>query len=111
MGFGGTNAFSGGDGDDVFYSQSASDTFTEASGAGSGLDLVVTYHDITLAANIENVVLLAAATSATGNAGDNLISGFPSPNALTLDGGDGNDTIYGSAQQTPSTAASATTCC
>ena len=88
LGFNGTNAFSGGNGDDVFYSHSASDTFTEGSGVGSGLDLVVAYHDITLAANIETLAVLGAATSAIGNAENNQISGFPSTNALNLDGGE-----------------------
>src|SRR6185503_11223201 len=51
-----------------------------------------------LGANVEQLILVGPATSGTGNGLDNLISGFPSSNALTLDGAGGNDIIYGSAQ-------------
>jgi Ca2+-binding RTX toxin-like protein len=96
IGLAGANTLSGGPGDDVYYSSSATDIIIES--AGGGNEVVVSNHDITLSANVERVILQGAATAATGNGDDNLLFGLESSHSLTLDGGGGNDIIYGSQQ-------------
>jgi len=59
---------------------------------------VVAVSIIVLSANIEQLIVQGAATTATGSGGNEIIYGLNSSLGLTLDGGGGNDTIYGSAQ-------------
>jgi len=108
---GGTGAdhMDGGLGDDIYYVNDAGDVAAEAAG---GIDTVLASITHTLSANLENLTLTGlAASTGTGNAGNNLIKGNSGNNILlglaggdtlngnsgddTLDGGDGNDTLDG----------------
>jgi len=82
------NVLTGGAGDDT-YVIDASDTVTEASGAGT--DTVVTGTTYTLGANLENLTISgAAAANGRGNALDNAFLGNAAANVFT--GLTGNDT-------------------
>ncbi|MEQ1694213.1 MAG: peroxidase family protein [Hyphomicrobiaceae bacterium] len=84
-------------GDDVYFVDQSNDVVTEASGAGSGTDQVRASANYTLAANVERLVVEGStATSGTGNSLDNIIDGRSATQGLTLNGGAGNDTIFGS---------------
>jgi Ca2+-binding RTX toxin-like protein len=96
LGFDGTNAMAGGAGDDTYYTASAADSLTEA--AAAGFDIVVASYDIILGANLEQLAVIGAATSGTGNGEDNFMSGANSTNGVTLNGAGGNDFLYGSLQ-------------
>lgn len=100
-GGGGNDVLVGGAGDDTYYVDSA-DTITEGNNAGT--DLVYASANFTLANNVENLTLIGAAISGTGNALNNLILGNVNNNTLTgdagndtLNGGSGNDTLVGGA--------------
>jgi Ca2+-binding RTX toxin-like protein len=88
----GADRLAGGKGDDLYRVDNARDRIAEAAGAGSDTvwSTVATY---TLAANLDNIVLLVAALAAIGNASANQLTG----NALanTLDGKSGADTMQG----------------
>jgi Ca2+-binding RTX toxin-like protein len=89
-----TDAMVGGAGDDTYYVDEALDVVTEVAGEGS--DTVnSTAASYTLGSEVDNLVLLGASVSGTGNTGANAITG----NALanTLSGGDGADTLLGGA--------------
>jgi Ca2+-binding RTX toxin-like protein len=102
-GGGGDDLMRGGAGHDIFHLQQAGDLAIEAE--GDGIDEVFAYvGGLTMAANIENLRLLGAAGSATGNALGNLMTGRIGGDALsggggndTLSGGDGADTLQGDA--------------
>src|SRR6185503_10466808 len=94
VGLAGSNTLIGGTGDDVYYVDSATDIITE--NASEGFDTVVANQNITLSANIEQLIVQGAATNATGSGGNEIIYGLNSSLGLTLDGAGGNDTIYGS---------------
>ncbi|MGP1677854.1 MAG: putative Ig domain-containing protein, partial [Burkholderiales bacterium] len=95
----GADTMAGGAGDDTYFVDNAGDVVTEL--ADEGIDTVYAGVDFTLAdgagngANVENVVLYGAATTATGNSLDNQLVG----NALnnTLGGGAGSDFLDGGA--------------
>lgn len=90
----GNDSLVGGGGDDKYIIDAPGDTVSEAS--GSGVDLVESSITYTLGANVENLTLTSSgAVSGTGNALDNLITGFTGAN--TLSGGDGNDSLLGGA--------------
>jgi Ca2+-binding RTX toxin-like protein len=85
------NVLKGLAGDDTYFI-GAGDTVVEA--AGGGTDLVKSYVSHTLAANVENLVLLGnAAISGTGNGLGNRLDGAANPGANVLKGLAGND-IY-----------------
>ena len=92
----GSSTVIGGDGDDYYLFQNHNDVVVEAAGGGvdtieaRGQDL-----DLNLYSNVENAVLsiLPYAANITGNALDNEIGGNWFANMI--DGGDGNDTIFG----------------
>ena len=64
--------------------------------AGAGTDTVQSSVTLTLAANVENLILTGTgAISGTGNALDNVLTGNTGANTLT--GGAGNDTLDGGA--------------
>lgn len=97
----GADTLTGGMGNDV-YTFTTGDVLIEV--AGGGVDLVRASNNNTLAANIEQLVLVDAAAHGTGNALNNRIEGNALANRLwgaagndTLVGGAGNDTMAGGA--------------
>jgi len=92
IGNSGINTLAGGDGDDVYVIDSLADTVVEL--GGEGTDTIRTAINLTLTAEVENLVLTGiSALSGTGNALDNSMKGNDGIN--TLDGADGNDTLDG----------------
>jgi Ca2+-binding RTX toxin-like protein len=106
----GADAMTGGVGNDTYVVDSASDTVTEAAGAGT--DHVQSSIAYTLGANLENLTLTGSAMiDAIGNALDNKIVGNSGANVIdagsgndqvnagngndTVRGGDGNDKLFG----------------
>jgi Ca2+-binding RTX toxin-like protein len=88
----------GGDGDDVYYVDNLNDLVSEASATG-GYDLVFSFANFKLGANVEALTLRGTAVYGTGNASDNVIRGNAVANQLNggagadeMYGGDGNDT-------------------
>jgi Ca2+-binding RTX toxin-like protein len=94
-GGGGKDTLIGGAGDDTYYVNDAGVVITEA--AGGGTDTVVTsITGLTLAANVENLVLAdGPGLQGIGNALNNLITGGSGND--TLNGGAGADTLTGGA--------------
>ena len=88
------NALAGMAGNDTYVVDHAGDAVSEVLNAGN--DSVQSSVTHTLAANVENLVLTAAAaTNGTGNALDNALTGNAANNILT--GLAGNDTLHGGA--------------
>jgi Ca2+-binding RTX toxin-like protein len=86
----------GGKGNDVYVVIDAGDVVVEQ--AGEGIDRVETDISFTLAANVENLLLVGSATNGTGNALANTLTGNGLANVLdgkagadTMVGGDGGD--------------------
>ncbi|WP_341929606.1 S8 family serine peptidase, partial [Methyloversatilis discipulorum] len=99
-GAGGSDTLAGGFGNDIYIVDSSGDLVVEALSAGQ--DTVYSSINLTLSANIENLVLMPGAVSGTGNDLDNALTGNSGNNVLTggagndwLDGGAGNDTLVG----------------
>jgi trimeric autotransporter adhesin len=99
----GADAMAGGAGNDTYVVNTAGDTVSEQSGAGT--DLVFSTVTWVLGANVENLSLLgSAAVNGTGNGDSNILHGNASANVLSglggndyLFGGRGNDTLDGGA--------------
>ena len=97
----GDDTMAGGTGDDIYVVDSAGDVVTEAQ--DEGLDWVWASVSVTLADNVERLVLIgSAAIDGTGNDADNMLIGNSADNVLVglagndmLNGGAGNDTLYG----------------
>jgi Ca2+-binding RTX toxin-like protein len=97
----GNDYIDGGTGYDTMYGSYGNDTYVVDSAydyvyeyAGEGNDWVYSYINYSLGSNVENLYLLGTATSGYGNSLDNYIVGnYYYSNYL--DGGAGNDTIYG----------------
>ncbi|TFU06302.1 hypothetical protein EUV02_04700 [Polymorphobacter arshaanensis] len=87
----GNDTLAGGLGDDIYVVDSAADAVIE--GLNAGIDTVTSSVNLTLGANIENLVLAGAARIGTGNGLANTITGTGF--ADTLDGGAGTDTLVG----------------
>ena len=90
----------GGEGNDLYLVDDASDEILEAT--GDGYDSVQASVDYVLGDNAERLILIGTAIAGTGNAIDNVIVGNVLANSLsggegndTLDGGEGNDTLTG----------------
>ncbi|MEQ1695635.1 MAG: M10 family metallopeptidase C-terminal domain-containing protein [Hyphomicrobiaceae bacterium] len=94
----GADTMIGGDGNDHYYVDNAGDAAIETNAvrATGGFDVVHASVNFTLGANIEQLVLSGGASAGTGNGSDNVLYSVGSSLVLTLDGGAGNDTIYGS---------------
>lgn len=98
----GADRMVGGAGNDTYYVDSTADVVTEA--VDMGIDTVYTSVNLTLAANVENGMLVGQAATLTGNALDNTLVGNELANTLNgdagndlLDGGAGADTMAGGA--------------
>jgi Ca2+-binding RTX toxin-like protein len=100
----GTDTLVGGIGNDIYIVDTTTDVITE--NAASGIDTVQSSVNFSLVVaafnNVENLTLTGTATTATGNALDNVLVGNSSNNTLTgnagndtLDGGVGSDTMLG----------------
>lgn len=96
----GADSMAGGAGNDIYYVDNAGDMLTETMNAG--VDTVYASVNVTLAANVENGLLVGAATSLTGNALNNTLVGNAGGNVLSggagndvLDGAKGDDTLNG----------------
>ena len=93
-GGGGTDTLIGGAGNDTFVVDTTTDTLTEAPGGGT--DTVQSSVSITLAAEVENLILTGAVgLNGTGNGLNNVITGTAGND--TLSGGAGVDTLIGGA--------------
>ena len=96
----GADSMDGGEGDDI-YTADGADTITEA--ADGGFDTMLAKVTVTLAANVEDLVLTGDGNvNGTGNDDDNTITGNKMKNSLagmggddTLNGGEGNDLLDG----------------
>jgi trimeric autotransporter adhesin len=86
-GMGGADTMIGGAGDDTYIVDNFADVTTEA--IGGGADTVQASVNYTLNAEVENLTLIGAALSGTGNVLDNVITGNALGNAI--DGDAGND--------------------
>jgi Ca2+-binding RTX toxin-like protein len=101
LGGGGGDTLQGGKGDDRYWLTDAADRVIER--AEQGRDTIYASVSLTLAANVENLVLQGTAgLTGTGNALANAISGTSGANHLrglagndSLDGGAGGDTMAG----------------
>ncbi len=78
-------------GDDTYFVNAPTDTFTE--GVGWGTDTVIASINYVLPANVENLTLTGVAQKGWGNGLANVITGDGAANDLR--GGGGDDTIYG----------------
>src|SRR4051795_2467555 len=98
----GADTLKGGARNDTYLVDNAADVVVEA--ANGGIDTVQATVSYALSAEVENLVLLGAAVSGTGNAGANALTGNDAANVLDgaggndiLDGGVGADTLKGGA--------------
>ncbi len=92
----GADTMIGGLGNDTYFVDNVNDTVIEASGTGTGTDVLNSSVSYTLPANVEKLVLTGTANiDGTGNSGNNIIVGNSGAN--TLDGGGGLDTLQGGA--------------
>ncbi len=84
----------GGNGDDTYVVNSASDAIVESSGTGTGTDTVISNLTWTLGTNLENLILTGTANiNGTGNTANNILTGNDGNNSL--DGSTGVDTLIG----------------
>lgn len=89
----GADTMIGGAGNDLYFVDNPGDVVIE--NTEGGYDTVYSYVSYTLSSNVETLFILGG-SAGTGNGLDNLLFGAYSQVGLTLDGGNGNDTIYGS---------------
>ena len=90
----GADTLNGGAGDDTYIVDDSGDVVTEL--AGEGTDRVESSVDWTLAANVEQLVLLGtSALTGTGNSSANTLTGNSADN--NLQGLSGKDTLFGGA--------------
>jgi len=88
----GSDTMVGGNGDDTYYVNVSTDKITEAASAGT--DTVNSSVTLTLASNVENLLLTGtSAINGTGNTLTNYLRGNSANN--TLNGGSGNDILEG----------------
>lgn len=99
-GFAGNDRFYGGAGRDRLEGGAGNDTYITdgldriVEAAGAGIDTVRSYATLTLAANLENLVLIGKGTqNGAGNGLANRLTGNAHANLLAGHGG--NDTLYG----------------
>ena len=90
----GVDTLSGGAGDDSYVVSDGSDIIVEEAGGGS--DTIVSFGDLELEGEIENLLLQGTATSGIGSSTDNRITGNAALES-SLSGREGNDTLFGGA--------------
>jgi Ca2+-binding RTX toxin-like protein len=95
IGLGGADSMVGGDDNDVYVVDDSTDIVVET--ATGGNDLVYASVNITLADNVENLVLIGGATAATGTSGSDNLYGNSATGPVSLSGLGGNDLLYGGA--------------
>jgi hypothetical protein len=98
IGGAGNDVINGGAGGDGLFGSTGNDTYVVDSisdfvgeNVGEGVDRVISSVSFTLPANVENLVMTGAGTTATGNAAGNVITAAAT--SLTLIGNAGNDTF------------------
>ena len=92
MGAAGNDNMAGGLGNDIYVVENAGDVVTEAAGAGTGTDVVLSEVTYVLTANVENLTLIGtAAINGTGNTLANVLTGNNGANILN--GGTGADSM------------------
>ena len=103
-GLGGDDTTIGGAGNDIYLVEDAGDDVVELLNEGKDTVQLWGNAGYALAGNVENLVLLASATTASGNILSNQITGNNDDNVLngasgndTINGGDGDDELLGSA--------------
>ena len=96
-GQGGADVMAGGNGNDQYVVFDSAATVTELPGAGYDIVYYAGAGSFTLGANIEEGRLVVAGTGLVGNAQANLLVGNSSGLASTIDGGGGDDIIFGTA--------------
>ena len=91
-----TDTLIGGDGSDFYFVDNTADVVTETNTvvATGGFDIVTASVNYTLSDNVEQLVVLGAATQGTGGNTANYLYGGNSGLSLRLDGGGGDDVIY-----------------
>jgi Ca2+-binding RTX toxin-like protein len=94
FGLGGANTLIGGDDTDIYYVESLGSLIIES--ASSGFDTIYSSVNITLAANVEQLILYGAATSGMGTAEDDYLYANSVTGSVALDGAAGNDYLLGS---------------
>jgi Ca2+-binding RTX toxin-like protein len=89
----GDDSMLGGDGDDTYRVIEAGDKVVEL--APGGTDTIITNRSITMAAHVENLVWLNSGNDGVcnGNAEDNVMSASGGAGSLTMNGGEGSDTV------------------
>ncbi|MBP7704473.1 MAG: VCBS repeat-containing protein [Caulobacter sp.] len=87
----GADTMLGGSGDDTYYVDDAGDAVIE--GASSGTDTVIATINYTIGGAVENLTLIGAVATGTGNSSDNVLTGSNQANALY--GLIGLDTLLG----------------
>ena len=94
----GADTMIGGDGNDTYYVDNIGDQVieTNANLLTGGYDSVYATINYVLPDNVERLNIRGNATTGTGNNLDNVLYGLQSNQVLTLDGGAGNDILYGS---------------
>lgn len=91
----GADTLIGGTGNDIYIVDDAGDVVQETSAIVTEIDTVRSSADVTLGANVENLVMTMGGHSGTGNGQVNTLTG--SIGNDTLDGGAGNDKMIGNA--------------
>ncbi len=89
----GLDTLVGGAGNDTYLFEDDVDSIVEAAGDAGGRDMVISRQSFTLAANVEDGILLGTAATITGNELANVLSGNGAAN--TIDGGAGTDVMLG----------------
>ncbi len=96
VGLGGADSMAGGDDNDLYVIDDAGDIVIETLTGGAN-DIAYSSVSITLADNVETLVLLGGATAATGTSGNDSLYGLYATGPVSLSGLGGNDLLYGGA--------------
>lgn len=94
---GGADTFIGGDGNDQFVVFDSAAVIIESVSGGFDIAYFVGADTFNIGANVEQGRLSASGTGLIGNASDNLLVGNNAGLASFIDGGSGQDTIFGTA--------------